>query len=91
MDLVARYDGAVFGVMLPTASEQSALVIGERLRKAVESHSVTIGGQAVALKVSCGTAQVGQGDEDAVPLLRRAEEAMEAQRGTFSLVRGSSA
>jgi len=63
MDLVARYDDATFALVLPGATLRSAVCVGERLRKEVQSSSVMFDGHPVRFTISLGIAEVADDDE----------------------------
>jgi diguanylate cyclase (GGDEF)-like protein len=44
IDAIGRYGGEEFAVMLPETDEQSALRVAERLRRAIESESISLKG-----------------------------------------------
>ena len=74
-DLVTRYGGEEFALLLPQTDAQGALVIAERIRQMLEEQPFEINGQAYRLQVSAGVAEVRVGD-DAGTLLGRADEAL---------------
>jgi len=88
-DLLARYGGDEFAVLLPEVSEKEALVIAERVRSAV-SGSTSDGSDSlirVPVEVSIGVAELeGQGTYES--LLRSADAALyrakDAGRNTVS-------
>jgi two-component system, cell cycle response regulator len=94
-DTVARYGGEEFCVILPETDDQSAEVIAERVRKAMESRPVTIDpkesegeGAAVNLTVSIGIAQMHSGLNFAEELVRLADKALyQAKREGRNTVR----
>lgn len=55
-DLVVRYGGEEFAVMLPSASASVALEVGERLRKCIENKTVEYNGNLVRVTASLGIA-----------------------------------
>lgn len=77
-DLVARYGGDEFGVLLDSADEAFARHIGERLVDSV-SEPLTIGSQSVELGVSIGVALTQSGDE-VDDVVGRADAAMYAAK-----------
>jgi len=79
-DLVGRFGGGEFVVMLPGAELEHVVMVGNRLMKAVRTHVLIIEGAPRPLTISIGaaTAQSGETPDD---LLRRADAALyEAKR-----------
>jgi diguanylate cyclase (GGDEF)-like protein len=72
-DLIARYGGETFALLLPQASLEDALPIAERLRELVAIGSGRQTGEGVTL--SCGVAQMVPG-ETLEALISRADAAM---------------
>ena len=80
-DLLARYGGDEFAVMLPDCSMRDALIVGERLRSATPSQTSS----------SIGAAQ-WDGVESSDQMLRRADDAMhEAKRAGRNCVAAAAA
>ncbi|WP_320158926.1 diguanylate cyclase [Marinobacter litoralis] len=79
IDLLARFGGEEFVVLLPTTGSEGAGVVAERLRTAVEGSPVKVsdGGAPVNLTISLGVATLlaTQG-ADPQELMRRADEAL---------------
>jgi diguanylate cyclase (GGDEF)-like protein len=74
MDLVARYDEDVFGIVLPGTALIHATGASERLRVAIEHCPLKVGSKDVRFTISAGLAEVQPG-EDFVAFLTRAEDA----------------
>ncbi len=55
-DIVCRYGGEEFLVILPGAEKEGAVLVAERLRTAVEEQVIMYGGQAIRITVSIGVA-----------------------------------
>jgi diguanylate cyclase (GGDEF)-like protein len=55
-DLVVRYGGEEFAVMLPSTSASIALEVGERLRKCIENKAVEFNGNRIRVTASLGIA-----------------------------------
>lgn len=53
-DIIARYGGEEFAVLLPSTSAQTAIDIGERLRKRIEGGVFSFDGKAVRITASIG-------------------------------------
>ncbi|WP_415396607.1 diguanylate cyclase [Sulfurimonas sp. CS5] len=72
IDVVCRWGGEEFLIMLPTADLKHAISIAEKLRKAIEDLSIDIVGQVTA---SFGVSQVREG-EDMQDVIDRADKAL---------------
>jgi len=57
-DVVGRFGGEEFVVVLPKAMMKDALVIGERIRRSVEATPLAVGKEKVHLTVSLGVAAI---------------------------------
>lgn len=75
-DLVGRYGGEEFAVYLSDADPQTAMVVAERIRGAVEALEVTWNGRSVPITISVGSATFDPTIESADDLLHRADEAL---------------
>jgi diguanylate cyclase (GGDEF)-like protein len=60
-DLVARWGGEEFLVLLPDTDLEGGLVVAETLREGVAARTLTIGGQTVHLTLSLGVARCATG------------------------------
>jgi diguanylate cyclase (GGDEF)-like protein len=76
-DLIARYSGEVFAVLLPNTDTEEGLRIAERLRLSVELMSLAklTGGAIAKATVSCGVAPMGL-DAELEALVAAAEAAV---------------
>ena len=80
---MARYGGEEFAVILPDTDAEGAIVLGERLRRAVERETWP----DRQVTVSVGVATVGQGDDPST-LLGAADAALyEAKTGGRNRIR----
>jgi diguanylate cyclase (GGDEF)-like protein len=88
-DMLVRYGGEEFLVMLPEVPGPGAVVVAGRIRKAVEAEPLLVEGKSVALTVSVGvSARLDEGPESLESLLARAEQALALakQRGRNRVV-----
>lgn len=78
VDIVSRYGGEEFAVILPETDASSAKSVGERLRKAVANTSFLLpnGGEAVRLTVSIGIAAFPACGHSVKQLIERADKAL---------------
>lgn len=53
-DTLGRYGGEEFGVLLPSTDQAGALVVAEKLRKAVEAMRCSVKAKAVSVTISIG-------------------------------------
>lgn len=74
-DIVARWDGVEFLVLLPDTNEKGAAVIGEKIRQAVEELSLRFGGNFVSVTMSLGV-KTATDTESIADVLRFADEHM---------------
>jgi diguanylate cyclase (GGDEF)-like protein len=74
-DVVGRWGGEEFALLLPGAAGPGALQVTERVRETVAQQVIVSGGQALRWTVSVGVAHL-QPDESFESLVRRADQAM---------------
>jgi two-component system cell cycle response regulator len=80
-DVIARFGGEEFAVVLPGADLARAAEAAERIREAVAAEAVTAGGAALSVTVSLGCATLVPDERDARALLARADARLyEAKR-----------
>ncbi|WP_017939343.1 GGDEF domain-containing protein [Zestomonas thermotolerans] len=75
VDMVFRFGGEEFLVLLSNTSREAAALVGERLRHAVENLQCAVEGKPLQLSISLGCATLQPG-ESARSLLRRADDAL---------------
>ncbi len=88
-DMLVRYGGEEFLVMLPDVPGPGAVVVAGRIRKSVEAETLQVEGQSLQLTVSVGvSARFDEGPESIENLLARADEALALakQRGRNRVV-----
>jgi diguanylate cyclase (GGDEF)-like protein/PAS domain S-box-containing protein len=74
-DLVARFGGEEFVLVLPDTSAELAVRIAERLRLVIETLSTDVGGQVIRVTASFGVAQRAA-QESQLEVLERADAAL---------------
>lgn len=83
MDIVCRYGGEEFVILLPETSVTNAGDIAERLRQRINGKKVILGLRAVTVTVSLGISGTeGDHQTSLEQLLNRAEEAMEEAKSS---------
>ncbi len=75
-DLIGRYGGDEFLILLPETNSRGAGYIAERLRKSIEECCLVLGGNSIQVTVSMGVANKTQAIPDINHLLHVADEAM---------------
>jgi diguanylate cyclase (GGDEF)-like protein len=76
-DMLVRFGGEEFLVLLPDVPGPGAVVVAGRLRKAVASEDIVLGDLHLATTVSAGVAaRLDEGPESVDTLVARAEEAL---------------
>jgi diguanylate cyclase (GGDEF)-like protein len=78
IDVVCRYGGEEFSVVLPETDAEGAFVVAEKVREAVASHSFADGdgNRGVHVTVSIGLATFPSSAADREELLRQADDAL---------------
>jgi two-component system cell cycle response regulator len=78
IDLACRYGGEEFVVVMPETDMAVATTVAERLRRRIASEPFPIqrGTASVAVTISIGLAALGQPDERAADILKRADVAL---------------
>ena len=78
VDVLARYGGDEFIILLPETSSERAFLIAERIRMAVVSTPIQAEGQSIVLTNSIGVAEINTFPEDQSieDIIRRADKAL---------------
>ncbi|WP_366656090.1 sensor domain-containing diguanylate cyclase [Fodinicurvata sp. EGI_FJ10296] len=75
-DLVARFGGEEFTVLMPNATINDARLLAERLRRAIASEPVAYDGGNLFVTASFGCATIVAADRDVLEALDRADRAL---------------
>lgn len=75
-DLIARYGGDEFVVLLPNTGEEVAGEVAERVRRAIENTTIEVNGKRVSSTVSIGFATYPAATRDAEQVIEIADQAM---------------
>jgi len=78
--IVARYGGEEFILLLPEATPEAALQLGERIRSHVESQPFEIRRDQIKMTVSIGVASMPRDTLDAETLIEKADKALYAAK-----------
>ena len=76
MDLVGRYGGEEFGVLLPAADRELGIQIAERIRRTIESAPIRAYDEEIHMTVSVGAALCPAQASEAEELVEKADQAM---------------
>jgi diguanylate cyclase (GGDEF)-like protein len=89
-DIVCRYGGEEFIVLMPEASREEGLAMAERLRQEISRMTVVTEGGTLSLTVSLGVAALRREDDESLEsLIARADRAMyQAKAAGRNMVRG---
>ncbi|MHC1726124.1 MAG: GGDEF domain-containing protein [Syntrophobacteraceae bacterium] len=75
-DFLARWGGDEFVILFPGTDRESAAVVAERIRKAIENTRFLFHGQEITLTVSIGVTEVGPSDLTHEVIFNRVDTAM---------------
>ncbi|MGY5451633.1 sensor domain-containing diguanylate cyclase [Agarivorans sp. MS3-6] len=75
-DIVCRWGGEEFVILLPNCDALAALEVAEKIRIAINNDQQTIDGHQVNLSISCGIAQIKTHEVIASLMINRADQAM---------------
>ncbi|MEO8006516.1 MAG: sensor domain-containing diguanylate cyclase [Betaproteobacteria bacterium] len=80
VDVVARFGGEEFAILLPSTNLQSAAGVADRLRRAVESKPVTTDGVSISYTLSGGVAAMDDSMVGLDALIQHADRALYAAK-----------
>lgn len=77
-DTVARYGGEEFAIILPATDIKGAVVLAERLRKAVAEQQIKLDGKIVKVTISLGvtTYEIKRGRKNKAEIIEAADKAL---------------
>jgi len=75
-DIIARYGGEEFVIILPETGIDGAVIVGEKLRKAMEEHTFRVDGKSVSITMSFGIAELTEEAQECTAIVKRADYAM---------------
>jgi len=75
-DIVGRYGGEEFALLMPSTGKDTALRVAERVRRDLEARGITLEGTRVDVTVSGGVSTYGENGEDWDSLLKAADDAL---------------
>ncbi|MES2501896.1 MAG: GGDEF domain-containing protein [Pseudomonadota bacterium] len=80
IDLLGRYGGEEFCILMPNASEKEALMLAERIRQKYENMPILLNGQSVKCTVSAGVCDSSQLGSDFKSMFSAADKALYAAK-----------
>jgi diguanylate cyclase (GGDEF)-like protein len=75
-DIIGRYGGEEFTILLPETGLRGARLLTQRIRASIASRPVQIGDNSIDITVSIGVAVMDTDTVDLVAFLQKADEAM---------------
>lgn len=76
IDLISRYGGEEFAVLLPETSGNSAMLVAERIRKKVEEEVFKAYDERIKITLSIGLSEYPESASNSASLIDRADEAL---------------
>ncbi len=76
VDLVSRYGGEEFSVLLVKTPMEGALQVAERIRQKVQEQEIDVAGQKTGVTVSIGLAELNAGFKDAEAFIDLADQGL---------------
>jgi diguanylate cyclase (GGDEF)-like protein len=76
IDIIARWGGEEFCILLPETAQAAACAVAERIRATVEQHPFNYQGQLIGVSTSIGMTALTARDERVEEVVRRADQAL---------------
>src|SRR6476620_9446636 len=74
-NIACRYGGEEFAIILRNVNAEVALMIGERLRKAIETEKILYRGKTISITISIGIATLEDNNYETIEdLIQKADE-----------------
>ncbi len=80
-DLVGRFGGEEFAVLLADANRDNAFIVAERIRHAFQASATVVDGKPVSGTISIGAAIIQDPEHNVATLLAQADEALYRAKG----------
>jgi diguanylate cyclase (GGDEF)-like protein len=80
IDILGRYGGEEFAIILPETAGENAREVGERLRRSVEQSTIAYGATRLGVTISLGIVSLGTERLTVEELLARADQALYAAK-----------
>jgi diguanylate cyclase (GGDEF)-like protein len=74
IDIIGRYGGEEFCIVLPDTSKEGAFIVAERLRKAMEASSITAYDEHINVRISIGLAVFPDDADEISQLIDKADK-----------------
>ena len=75
-DVVARFGGEEFVIMLPETTAEAAMTVAERIRSSVFANALAIGDSKLTLTISLGVSEATASSSSVEAVLRHADQAL---------------
>jgi len=76
IDVAGRYGGEEFAIILNNTDADSARIVAERIRKAVEMHAFTLDDTQIQCTISIGIAEINDSTENRTDWIRQADKGL---------------